>query len=94
MYGFQFYAGDDLARLSRSGTEWWADGNLATALTSHDAAHPLAILTNKGHAAELETALRATRVSFTRTDAGNKDMFVMGAPERRLNDGALARAFK
>ena len=92
MYGFQFYAGDDLARLSRSGTEWWADGNLATALTSHD--HPLAILTNKGHAAELETALRATRVSFTRANAGNQDMFVIGAPERRLNDGALARAFK
>lgn len=78
-YGFQFYAGDDLKRLSRSGTERWSDGTVGEALLSRDESHPFAILTNENHAAELATALRASHEPFTSAPVAGKEMFVVGA---------------
>ena len=78
-YGFQFYAGDNLKRLSQSGTEWWADGTVGEALVARDATHPLAILTNPHHAAELATKLRASHEPFTSASVAGREMFVVGA---------------
>jgi len=78
-YGFQFYAGDELIRLSRSGTEWWANGTVGASLVSRDESRPFAILTNTSHAAELATALRASREPFTHTSVADEEMFVVSA---------------
>jgi 4-amino-4-deoxy-L-arabinose transferase len=79
-YGLQFYTGDDLIRLSRSGTEWWADGTVRESLVARDESRPFAILTHTGHADELATALRASREPFARASVAGQEMFVVGAP--------------
>ncbi len=78
-YGFQFYAGEDLNRLSRSGAEWWANGTVGDVLASRDASRPLAILTNTNHAGELARALSASRERFRRATVAGKELLVIDA---------------
>ncbi|HET6463743.1 MAG TPA: hypothetical protein VFH33_08075, partial [Candidatus Krumholzibacteria bacterium] len=88
-FGFQFYAGSDMKRLSRSGLETWSDGRVADALASRNN-RTLAIVTSSRAAPELEQALRRAQVVFARQRAAGRDVFVIGAASVSSPTGPLS----
>jgi 4-amino-4-deoxy-L-arabinose transferase-like glycosyltransferase len=77
LYGFEFYVGKGLQRVSRTGTEPWADGSIDEALASRDPGRAFALLAGPRFSGELESALRSKDVRFERNRVASRDLFVI-----------------
>ena len=83
LYGFEFHSGSGLQRLSRTGTEPWADHNLADALAARPPERPFAVVVRPRFAGELESALQSQQVRFERGQAAGRDVFVIAPVSER-----------
>ncbi len=81
MYGFQFYAGKDLQRVTVSGRESWADASLDEALAAREPGRPLAFAAHPAFDDQLEAALISRGIRFRETRVNDWDVFLIPAPE-------------
>jgi 4-amino-4-deoxy-L-arabinose transferase len=89
-YGFQFYAGQEMKRLSFTGDETWADGRVADALAGRDTNRNLAIVTSSRAAPNLAASLHAAHLSFVQRRAAGREVFVVGASSVSPQTGPLS----
>jgi 4-amino-4-deoxy-L-arabinose transferase len=81
-YGFEFYVGDELERVTPAGTEPWADRRLDEALASREPGRPYAIVTMPPFADELERVLAKREIPFARQPLTGREVFVISPTAR------------
>jgi 4-amino-4-deoxy-L-arabinose transferase-like glycosyltransferase len=77
MSGFQFHAGKDLQRVSRTGTEPWADQSLDEALGSRAPGRAFALVVGPRATGEVEAALNSKELHFETSPAASRYVYVV-----------------
>jgi 4-amino-4-deoxy-L-arabinose transferase-like glycosyltransferase len=84
-YGFQFYAGGGLLRVSRTGSEPWSEGTLSQVLALREPFRPLALVMSPKRDDDVARELEHKRVPFERYRVTGKVVLTVPASAMRAS---------